>query len=403
MIPAEGRPQVLVVRDLAEIRTALRLARVSDAGVGIMDKKGLFRVVRVTGLGIRAANILKQEMLARGGEVAISREVYEWWGEEADCLIMGTLAQFDRLLPKLRAQPFRLGELAASIEAALKNHESTTPVSPLAAAKPAWPLLMGIINVTPDSFSDGGLHLDVDTAVRSGLEMIDQGADLIDVGGESTRPGSEAVSLEEEARRVLPVLRALAGSLPGRVSVDTYKARVAAEALAAGAYMINDISALRMDPEMVAVARDAACPVVLMHMLGQPKTMQQNPVYADVVAELHAFFVERLNWAVDHGIREADLLIDPGLGFGKTTAHNLAIVRNLEAFRSLGRPIVVGASRKRFLGEILGIADPAERDAATAAVTAMVVAAGAHVIRVHEVAANRDAARVAQAVFGPGM
>ena len=157
---------------------------------------------------------------------------------------------------------------------------------------------------------------------------------------------------------MLPVVKALAAALPGRVSVDTYKAPVAAEALAAGAYMINDISALRMDPEMVAVVRDADCPVVLMHMLGEPTTMQQAPAYEDVVEEVYAFFVERLNWAVDHGLKEENLLIDPGIGFGKTTAHNLEILRNLAAFRSLGRPIVVGTSRKRFLGEILGIDEP---------------------------------------------
>jgi len=164
--------------------------------------------------------------------------------------------------------------------------------------------------------------------------------------------------------------------------------------------MVNDISALRMDPEMVAVVRDAACPVVLMHMLGKPKTMQEDPTYRDVVEELYAFFLERLNWAVDKGIKEENLLIDPGIGFGKTTAHNLAILRNLSAFRSLGRPIVVGASRKRFLGEVLGIDEPRERDVATAATTTMAVLAGAHIVRVHRVGPNRQAAGIARAVLG---
>jgi len=255
--------------------------------------------------------------------------------------------------------------------------------------------------VTPDSFSDGSSYADAGEAVCSALLMVEAGAAFVDVGGESTRPGSDAISLDEERARVMPVVEALAPSLPGRISVDTYKARVAADALAAGAYMINDISALRVDPEMVAVVRDAECPVILMHMLGEPKTMQQDPAYGDVVQELHGFFVERLNWAVDNGIREENLLIDPGLGFGKTTAHNLEIMRSLEAFRSLGRPIVLGASRKRFLGEILGIDDPKERDAATAATTVMAVTAGAHIVRVHRVGVNRDAARLAQAVFGP--
>ena len=164
--------------------------------------------------------------------------------------------------------------------------------------------------------------------------------------------------------------------------------------------MVNDISALRMDPEMVAVVRDADCPVILMHMLGEPKTMQAAPVYGDVIGDLHAFFAERLDWAVANGLREENLLIDPGLGFGKTTAHNLTILRNLESFRCLGRPIVVGASRKRFLGEILGIEEASARDEATAATTVLAVNSGAHVVRVHRVDVNRDAARIARAVRG---
>jgi dihydropteroate synthase len=230
--------------------------------------------------------------------------------------------------------------------------------------------------------------------------MAAEGAAFIDVGGESTRPGSDVVPEEEESRRVLPVVKALAESLPGRVSIDTYKARVAAKALEQGAGMVNDISALRMDPEMVAVVRDAACPVILMHMLGEPKTMQVAPTYEDVVTEVYGFFVERLNWAVDQGLKEENLLIDPGIGFGKTTAHNLELFRQLGSLRSLGRPVVVGASRKRFLGEILGIDRAADRDEATAATTVMAVMAGAHIVRVHNVGVNLDAARLTRAVFG---
>jgi dihydropteroate synthase len=181
--------------------------------------------------------------------------------------------------------------------------------------------------------------------------------------------------------------------------VDTYKAEVAAQALKEGAYMVNDISALRMDPRMVEVVRDADCPVVLMHMQGEPRNMQQNPQYGDVVGEVYAFFVERLNWAVDHGLREENLLVDPGIGFGKTTEHNLELLRNLATFRSLGRPLVVGTSRKRFLGEITGVTVPAERDGATAATTVLAAREGAHIVRVHGVGVNAEAARVARAVF----
>ena len=265
------------------------------------------------------------------------------------------------------------------------------------------PLLMGVLNVTPDSFSDGGSYAGTGEAARAALAMVQEGAALIDVGGESTRPGSDPLPEDEELARVLPVVQALASSLPGRISVDTYKARVAAQALAAGAFMVNDVSALRMDSEMVAVVRDADCPVVLMHMLGEPKTMQVERPYGDVVEDVYAFFAERLDWCVSNGLKEENLLIDPGLGFGKTTEHNLALLRGLDAFRSLGRPIVLGASRKRFLGEILGIDKASERDEATAATTVVAVCSGAHVIRVHNVAVNRDAARVARAVPGQGL
>lgn len=398
MVPTEGKPQVLPLRSLGEVRSALEYARVSSVGIEIMQRKGLFRIVRVRDLDLRAANVLKQEMVARGGEVAISREVYEWWGDRADCIIMGTLVQFEELVEKLSTQSLGLRSLALSLAAALHNYDQEPPSGPAGLDLDDSPVLMGVLNVTPDSFSDGSQYPDVDSAVSRALDIVLEGASLVDVGGESTRPGAEPVPTEEELRRVLPVVKALAPSLPNRVSVDTYRAQVAAAALEGGAYMVNDISALRMDPEMVAVVRDADCPVILMHMQGEPRSMQENPTYENVVAEIYDFFVERLNWAVDNGLKERNLLIDPGLGFGKTTAHNLEILRGLSSLRSLGRPVVVGASRKRFLGEVLGIAEPRERDAATAATTVLVSMAGAHIIRVHEVPMNRDAARLAKAV-----
>jgi dihydropteroate synthase len=400
MPPVEGNPHVLVLKDVTEARAALQRVRVSGAGIDIMEKKALFRVVRVRGLDVRAANILKQEMLSRGGEVATSREVYELKGGSADCLIMGTLTQYEHLLPKLKQQPFGLRRLAGAIETALRFYDESVPAGPPGLDLSDAPLLMGVLNVTPDSFSDGGSYAGTAEAAGAALAMVQEGAALIDVGGESTRPGSDPLPEDEEMARVLPVVQALAPALPGRISVDTYKARVAAKALEAGAYMINDISALRMDPEMVAVVRDADCPVILMHMLGQPKTMQVAPTYGDVVEDVYAFFAERLEWCVANGLKPENLLIDPGLGFGKTAEHNLALLRGLDAFRSLGRPLVLGASRKRFLGEILGIDKATERDEATAATTVAAVCAGAHIIRVHSVAANRDAARVARAILG---
>lgn len=399
MIPAAGSPQVLALRDPSEIRSALSGIRVSPGGIDIMERKAVFRVVRITGIDVRAANILKQEMLSRGGEVATSREVYELGSAKADCLVMGTFAQFERLLPKLRAQPFGLRGLADSLQAALTNYDRPAPMAPAGIDLREPPILMGVLNLTPDSFSDGGLHEDPDEAVKAGLDMAQEGAALVDVGGESTRPGAASVPAAEELRRVLPVVRALAAELPGRISVDTYKAAVAAEVLESGVSVINDVSALRMDPEMVAVVRDAQCAVVLMHMKGEPRTMQERPTYDDVVAEVYSFFLERLNWAVQQGLKEENLLIDPGIGFGKTMSHNLELLRHLSTFRSLGRPIVVGTSRKRFLGEILGVEDAQDRDAATAATSVIAACQGAHVLRVHQVGINRDAVKVARAVF----
>lgn len=399
MIPAAGLPQVVELRDLAEVRALLHDMRVSGGGIRLMDKKCLFRVVRVKGLDIRAANILKQEMLSRGGEVATSREVYELEGRNAECLIMGTLVQYERLLPKLRQQPFGLRALADALSEVLKSSTGGAPACHPGLDLSRRPQIMGILNVTPDSFADPGVHFDREAAIAGAWRMVDEGADLIDVGGESTRPGSDPTSLDDEVGRVVPVVKALAGDLPAHLSIDTYKAAVAARALEAGAFMINDVSALRFDQEMTAVLRDAACPVILMHMLGEPKTMQADPVYNNVVEDVYRFFVERLTWAVDQGLKEENLLVDPGIGFGKTLAHNLALLRGLGSFRSLGRPVVLGASRKRFIGEILGLADPPDRVYGTVATSVIAALQEVEIVRVHDVKENVQAVRLARAVY----
>ena len=260
---------------------------------------------------------------------------------------------------------------------------------------------MGVLNVTPDSFSDGGRFDSVQAAVAHGRQMATDGAAIVDVGGESTRPGSELVTLDEELGRVLPVVERLREEVPLPVSVDTMKAEVARRALAAGAVLVNDVTALRHDPEMVEVVAQAGCAVCLMHMLGEPKTMQEHPQYGDVVAEVTAFLEERLQWAVARGVREEQILLDPGIGFGKTVEHNLLLIKHLGKLAALGRPIVLGSSRKRFLGAILG-AGPGERTAGTAATTALGAIAGAAVFRVHDVRPNLEALRVATAVRGAG-
>jgi dihydropteroate synthase len=257
---------------------------------------------------------------------------------------------------------------------------------------------MGIVNVTPDSFSDGGVHLDPDDAAAAARRMVREGAAIVDIGGESTRPGSEGVSLDEELRRVLPVLERLAG-VP--VSIDTSKAEVARRALALGAELVNDVTALRGDPETAAVVAEAGAYVCLMHMQGAPRTMQASPTYDDVVSDVAAFLEERLRYAVDAGIAEERVLLDPGIGFGKTLEQNFELVRRLPELVALGRPVVVGFSRKSSLGRVLG--DPAAKTGPLAASVAAAVTAyerGATVLRVHDVREHVEALTVAAAVAG---
>ena len=258
---------------------------------------------------------------------------------------------------------------------------------------------MGVVNVTPDSFSDGGVHLQPAAAIAAGWRMLDEGATIVDVGGESTRPGAEAVSLEEELRRVVPVLEGLAGA---PVSIDTSKRQVAGRALELGAQLVNDVTALRGDPELAGVVADGDAYVCLMHMRGEPRTMQVNPVYDDVVADVATFLEERLAFAIAAGIPEERVLLDPGIGFGKSVEHNLELIRRLDVIVALGRPVVVGFSRKSSLGRILG--DP---DAKTGPVSASVAAAvvayerGATILRAHDVREHVEALTVARAVAAP--
>lgn len=276
-----------------------------------------------------------------------------------------------------------------------------TILLPADLGKAPW-LVMGILNVTPDSFHDGGRYLKPETAIARAREMAAAGAGIIDVGGESTRPGSEPATLKEELRRVIPVIEAIAPELQVPVSIDTSKAEVAGAALAAGARMINDVTALRGDPEMAAVAAAAGCPVCLMHMLGEPRTMQENPVYEDVVHDIKEFFRERIKYALEHGIRRENLLLDPGIGFGKTLAHNLTMLSRLDEFAELGLPLLIGVSRKRFIGMVSGEKDTEARLAGTIAANVMALERGARIFRVHDVAENVQALKVAAAILERG-
>lgn len=253
------------------------------------------------------------------------------------------------------------------------------------------PYFVGILNVTPDSFSDGGKYLNLKSALNRAKELLEEGAEIIDVGGESTRPFSDPVPEEEELKRVIPVIKTIKKEFPDSIiSVDTYKSKVAEEALKAGANIVNDISALRFDSKMVEVVKDFNCPIIIMHMQGNPKTMQINPTYKDVVKEVKEFLQKRIEFLVEKGIPFENIIIDPGIGFGKTFKHNLQILKNLESFQELNRPILIGHSRKSFIGEIIN-KPPFQRDGGTIGISLFAYLKGVHFLRVHKVDLNKDA------------
>ena len=259
------------------------------------------------------------------------------------------------------------------------------------------PLVMGIVNVTPDSFFDGGRYCDPQEAVAHAVRLIEEGADLLDIGAESTRPGAVPVDEEEERRRLIPIVEAIAKTVSVPISVDTSKAAVARAALDVGAVMVNDVTALRGDGTMADVVADAEAGLVLMHMQGTPQTMQQSPHYKDVVSDIVQFLAERAQWAIDHGVARDRIVIDPGIGFGKTLQHNLDLLANLHAFRHLGFPLLVGPSRKGFIGQLTDQSVDA-RAWGTASVIALAVQEGANILRVHDVGPMKDVVNVAIAI-----
>ena len=263
------------------------------------------------------------------------------------------------------------------------------------------PHLMGVLNVTPDSFSDGGRFYKLDEAIKQGVSLAEEGADIIDVGGESTRPGSEPVPIEEELKRVIPVIEELAKRTEVPISIDTYKSKVAKEALDSGAQMVNDISALRFDPEMKNVVAYYKIPVALMHIQGTPRNMQENPFYENLIEEIKDYLKESIKIAKDAGIDEEKILVDPGIGFGKTLEDNLKILRNLKEFTDLGRPLLIGVSHKSFIGKILDLPVEERLEGSLSALTVCIMS-GANVLRVHDVKESKRVARLVDAILRIG-
>lgn len=382
--------RIIGIKNLAQAKEEMQKIGVDHQGVEIMAPKALFLTLKITDIKNQAANILKQEMLALGGEAAVSYEVGAFKPGTSTVLLFGTLRHFHLLVDKPIWQPYDLPEIRKKIEEVIKNY--TLAVTPKKTE------IMGILNVTPDSFSDGGKYFDFKKAVAHAEEMITEGADILDIGGESTRPGAEEVPVEEQLRRVIPVIENLVKKIKIPISIDTYKSEVARKALDSGARMVNDISGLRFDPQMVGVISRYQVPLIIMHMKGTPRNMQDNPQYTDVVEEIYDFFLERINFALNSGIRKENIYLDPGIGFGKTVEHNLEILNRLSEFHSLGYPLVLGTSRKSFIGKILDTSVN-ERLEGSIATYVLALAQGVKILRVHDVKETKRAIKVTEAIL----
>jgi dihydropteroate synthase len=391
---------ILEIKTAEDLRQIMQDIGVDPYGIKIMMPKAQTRLLRINSLSNIAANILKQEMLSLGGDVAVSRDALTGKKKETDCLVMATPAQLNRLKLKLSRQPFGLDRLGSNLSCALSCYQKDKFSLSLGRYRLSLgrrPYIMGIINLTPDSFSGDGLYAKSAEAVceRAG-QMLADGADIIDVGGESSRPGARPVALKEELARAIPAVKALAKKLKVPVSIDTCKPEVARQALDNGAVLVNDITGLR-SPDMASVVKRYKAGAVVMHMKGTPRMMQDNPEYESLLEEIIEYLRLAIARVQAYGVDKESLIIDPGIGFGKSSGQNLEILKRLKEFKALGRPILVGPSRKSFIGKILN-AGPGERVFGTVSSCVLAVENGAHIVRVHDVKEVKQALRVYQAI-----
>ncbi len=410
--------RLLSALDRAALRAEMEALGADPGGIRIMVPKGLFRAVRLDNVPNPAASILKQEMLSKGGEVVVSHDIYHGGTGRSGALILGTETQYQRLIAKLRLQPMpSLRTMADELQALLAGIGVAPPplaIGPLTCEWGTRTYVMGIVNVTPDSFSGDGLLARerpgapalVEAALAQARRMVEEGADILDVGGESTRPGSKPLPAEEEMERVVPVVERLARELPVAISIDTYKASVAAMALGAGAHMVNDVWALSADPEMAPLVARRQVPVILMHNRSRPAEATVDPMlggryqgteYRDLLGDVIAELRQRVALALEAGIARERIIVDPGIGFGKTVEQNLALLDRLGELKALGLPLLVGTSRKSFTGYTLKL-PPDQRQEGTAASVALAIDRGADIVRVHDVQAMVRVARLTDAV-----
>jgi dihydropteroate synthase len=391
--------RVLSATSLPEVAREIEATASDPEGVGIMTRKGRIYPVRLDEVSLKAAPILKQELLSVGGDAAHARGIADHSVPSSPVVLLATWGQYRRLLPKLRRQPFRLAELADEVDRALRGFVQHGPRTVRLAHGTLVlgdrPRVMGVVNVTPDSFSDGGTYYAPDLAVARAETLAGEGADVVDIGGESTRPGASEVTADAEWKRIGPVLERLRGRLPVPISVDTRHPEVARKAVDAGADLVNDIEGLRSEAMRRAVAGSGAAAVV-MHMRGTPATMQADTDYADLRDEVYRALAAATAQAVADGIAEDRLIVDPGLGFGKSAPQSLELLLHADELKSLGFPVLVGASRKSFLGWAIGSGGPLDRLEAGLAAAVLAAERGVSLVRTHDVRPTVRALRVVE-------
>jgi len=393
-----------------EIEKFMRQLDVYNDGIKIMSPKANCFLVNLEGISSVAANILKQEMLSISGEVAVPRDVIIGKSRDTRCMIMGNLNQLRQLSGKLQRQPFGLSLLSLRLNELIDNYlrdKFTIEAGSHRINLGRRTLIMGIVNLTPDSFSGDGFYAFTgnhrsrqlqDLIVRDIEKMVKDGADIIDIGGESTRPGSRPVKPKEEIERVVPIIKRISKTLKVPISIDTYKPEVAKVALGAGACIVNNIMGIKNDSKLIRVASKYRAALILMHIKGNPRSMQKKPQYKCLMGEIIDGLQKSVDFVISQGVKKEKIIIDPGIGFGKTLEHNLEILKRLSELKTLGRPILVGPSRKSFIGKLLDL--PAtERLMGTAAAVTVAVKNGAHIVRVHDVKKIREVIKITDSIL----
>ena len=373
-----------------EYESLMKKLEVSECGSSIMRDRFALETFVASDISTPAANVVKQQVLALGGEAAVPAHAVNCSKPKSDFVFSLRRDKIPEFISRMKAQCWKLPQVADFVEKFVGSQKPWFSFSH-PGIDTTRPNIMGILNVTPDSFSDGGSWTNIDAALEHVSEMLENGADIIDVGGESTRPGSDPVDAETEKKRVVPVIAEIKKQFPKAViSIDTVKSSVADAAINAGAEIVNDVSGLTFDPEIASVCADAGKPVVIGHIKGSPKNMQENPVYENLFSEMLDFFNKSKDQLLSKGLAESKIMLDPGIGFGKTLEHNLAITKHLEVFFSCLDPVVVGFSRKSMIGAVCGRKNPLERLAGTVALDTIALEKGAAVIRVHDVKEAKD-------------